>query len=118
MQATYEDLNTDYGIACDLCPSWSECTNCSITNPQTIHECSDLLDYTTSLDSDGTLASLSLDEGYWRTSNTSKDIRQCHNEDACVGGEAEMCGDVNCAEGYCAAGYTGPCECLVVGSTR
>lgn len=63
-------------------------------------ECSPLLSHTTSPDADGTLQTLSLDAGYWRTSENSVEILPCYNSDACVGGVAE----------YCAEGYMGPCE--------
>lgn len=49
-----------------------------------------------------TLATLTLDKGYYRTSKTSHDVHECYNEDACVGG--------NDTDKYCASGYQGPCE--------
>lgn len=110
VQATDGNTNKAYETSCESCPSWDECTNCSISNPNATYQCAGVLENTSSPDDDGTLASLVLDEGYWRASNTSRAVRQCHNEEACLGGKAEMCGGVNCAEGYCASGYTGPCE--------
>ncbi|CAN0510508.1 unnamed protein product, partial [Scytosiphon promiscuus] len=35
---------------------------------------------------DGTLESLDLEPGYWRSSSTSKEIRECYHGPACVGG--------------------------------
>lgn len=57
---------------------------------------------TTALSEGTTLAALTLDKGYYRTSNRSHDVHKCYNEDACVGG--------NDTEKYCASGYQGPCE--------
>ncbi|CAM9903141.1 unnamed protein product, partial [Sphacelaria rigidula] len=33
-----------------------------------------------------TLQMLSIDKGYWRTTDNSADVRPCYNGDACVGG--------------------------------
>ena len=58
-----------------------------------------------------TVENLTLDEGYFRTSNQSHDILQCYRKSACQGG--------NDAYKYCAPGYTGPCENEVeFGSSR
>lgn len=109
-QDVVREENMDFVSACCGCQEWKNCKNCSISNPDTVYLCADLLEHTSSPDADGTLASLSLDEGYWRSSNVSMDIRECHLRSACVGGQASTCGDVNCVQGYCATGYTGPCE--------
>ncbi|CAN0600455.1 unnamed protein product, partial [Laminaria digitata] len=56
-----------------------------------------------SAESDGTtIATLSLDKGYFRTSNESDVILKCFHQNACVGGSD--------AANYCEPGYTGPCE--------
>ncbi|CAN0383488.1 unnamed protein product, partial [Laminaria digitata] len=47
-----------------------------------------------------TLESLHLQTGYWRSSDASKEIRECYEEAACIGGE----------RGLCASGYKGPCK--------
>ena len=49
-----------------------------------------------------TLATLTLLEGYYRTSNESHNILRCYHAAACHGGS-----DVN---RYCNSGYMGPCE--------
>ena len=49
-----------------------------------------------------TLATLTLVEGYYRTSNESHNILRCYHAAACHGGS-----DVN---RYCNSGYMGPCE--------
>ena len=48
-----------------------------------------------------TVATLTLEKGYFRTSNQSRDVRKCYQEDACRGG--------NDTATYCTPGYTGPC---------
>lgn len=52
------------------------------------------------------VATLSLEKGYFRTSNQSHDVRKCYHEVACRGGSD--------ANEYCTSGYTGPCETPVV----
>lgn len=49
-----------------------------------------------------TLLTLPLDRGYYRVSNTSHDVRECHRRKSCKGGRD--------FDDYCADGYTGPCE--------
>lgn len=49
-----------------------------------------------------TVANITLEKGYFRTSNESHVILQCYRESACQGGKD--------ADKYCAPGYTGPCE--------
>ena len=44
-----------------------------------------------------------LEAGYWRTTNTSRNVLACFNEKACLGG-------VTGNPGYCSDGYEGPCE--------
>ena len=56
----------------------------------------------TSPSSGATVASLTLDEGYFRTSNGSHIIPQCYRESSCQGGKD--------ADNCCEPGYTGPCE--------
>lgn len=49
-----------------------------------------------------TVATLSLNKGYYRTANSSHAVRMCFLENACPGGDD--------TDMYCAPGYTGPCE--------
>ena len=49
-----------------------------------------------------TLETLNLMSGFYRASNKSREILECHREDACLGGSK--------ADTYCAKGYTGLCE--------
>lgn len=89
-----------YEVACDACPV--ECSYCPTSNPDRVQLCESVMDHTTSSTVDGTLESLLLAPGYWRSSGTSTEIRECYEADACVGG----------TNGYCGAGYDGPCRFL------
>lgn len=90
-----------YETACDECPE--ECDDCAVANPDEALLCEPVLDNTNSPTADGTLESLNLRRGYWRSSNSSRDVRECPRAESCLGG----------TEGRCAAGYGGPCECSV-----
>ena len=58
-----------------------------------------------------TVANITLEKGYFRTSNKSHDILQCYQKHACLGG--------NDTDDYCAPGYNGPCEkTLICGCSR
>ena len=57
---------------------------------------------TTASASGTSVMTLSLEKGYYRTSNSSHVVLQCFQESACLGGDD--------ADAYCAPGYTGPCE--------
>lgn len=52
--------------------------------------------------SGSTVADLSLQGGYYRTSNKSHTIYDCYNKKACKVGIA--------TDDYCATGYNGPCK--------
>lgn len=68
----------------------------------TLPVCDVLPEGVDALSSGTTVASLSLQQGYYRTSDKSRVVRECFNENACRGGT-----DV---DSYCATGYKGPCE--------
>ena len=87
-----------YETACEACPE--QCSTCAIQDPDRAQLCEPVLEFTTSRTADGTLESLDVEPGYWRSSSTSKEIRECYHGPACVGG----------SEGYCETGYEGPCE--------
>lgn len=91
----------------------SVCTGCSTTTNEVpdgvdIKEesgtpaCQELPMGAVALSSGTTVASITLRAGYYRTSNSSVDILECHRQEACLGG--------NGYETYCAAGYEGACE--------
>lgn len=69
-------------------------------NPNRVQQCYPVMEHATSPHADGALETLTLQQGFWRTSPTSKDIRECYKNSACVGG----------TEGYCNEGYEGPRE--------
>ena len=89
-----------YSTACYKCPEQDQCTNCTVLNGDKVQVCEPVLAHTSSPSPNGTLRSLELQKGFWRSSSTSKDIRECYEEKACVGGAFD----------YCAIGYTGPCK--------
>lgn len=64
---------------------------------------------TTAESSGTTVATLTLEKGYYRISHQRHDILKCYQPDACVGG--------NDAATYCAPGYNGPCESATVGES-
>eukprot|EP00752_Nemacystus_decipiens_P011444 g10163.t1 len=77
----------------------SECQNCADVglNPEGV-DCR----------SEGTLLeTLPIQSGYWRSAFTSTTIRECFNDDACVGsvGSSRRIAD---PDDYCATGYLGP----------
>lgn len=88
-----------YDVACDSCPV--EGNNCTLPYYDNVQLCEPVLENTGSISPHGTLETLDLKPGYWRSSNTSRDIRECYEAAACVGGQ----------QGLCASGYEGPCEC-------
>lgn len=90
-----------YRIVCDGCGV--ECKGCTITDCSSIPVCSELLDHADSQGGTATLETLLLYPGYWRATNTSRNIVACFNKRACAGGKT---GNPE----YCSAGYTGPCE--------
>ena len=49
-----------------------------------------------------TLETLDIMSGYYRTSNQSRNVMECHGEEACVGGSN--------VDTYCAESYAGPCK--------
>ncbi|CAN0503308.1 unnamed protein product, partial [Ectocarpus sp. 12 AP-2014] len=58
-------------------------------------------------DSEGTLLeTLPLAEGYWRSTETSTNIRECFNDDACIGSEVSQ--RISSPNDYCDTGYMGP----------
>lgn len=105
---TIANSDLAYTTVCNSCAELSECDTCVVSDDDAVALCTDIPLHTTSPDANGTLQSLSLEEGYWRTSNISREIRRCFNQDACRGGTAETCDGVFCDKGYCAEGYTGP----------
>ncbi|CAM9706213.1 unnamed protein product [Ascophyllum nodosum] len=95
-----------YDTECSAC---GNCENCTLRNKDKVRVCEPVLMHTTSPSADGTLESLEVQRGFWRSSSTSKDVRECYQMDACIGG----------AEHYCASGRTGPyCAVCLDGYAR
>ena len=80
-----------------------ECEECNIECSRFIPVCTELLDHADSQGGTATLETLLVDEGFWRATNTSRNVLECFNTKACRGG---VTGDRD----YCMAGYEGPCE--------
>lgn len=68
----------------------------------TVPVCENLMEGVEASSRGTTVANLDLQQGYYRTSATSKVVLECYFEDACVGGSID--------EEYCAEGYKGPCK--------
>ena len=64
--------------------------------------CKDLPGGTLALSSGTTIEDITLQEGYYRTSNESSVVVQCYRTEACLGG--------NDPAHYCADGYEGACK--------
>ena len=92
-----------FETVCSDCPGWDQCIGCTVHNGNNAPVCWAPLEHTTVTEPGSTLEALNIEGGYWRATNTSDIILACHNADACSGG-------VSGADGFCASGYTGPCE--------
>lgn len=98
-----EATTARFETVCFDCPDWDECGDCTIERGGVTPTCESPLEHTTASEPGVTMETLRIDKGYRRATNTSDNILACYNADACTGG-------VTGAEGYCASGYTGPCE--------
>ena len=92
-----------YDKVCDGCPT--NCTRCEFEDPEQVPQCISLaeagVEHASSSGGLSTVEDLILDEGYWRATNTSTNVKECFNADACPGG---------LTTGVCNSGYRGPCE--------
>ncbi|CAM9138813.1 unnamed protein product, partial [Hapterophycus canaliculatus] len=95
-----EESTARFDTVCLDCPSWDECSGCSITRGNVTPTCAAPLEHTTAEEPGVALETLNITEGYWRATNTSYDILPCFNAAACSGGQTG-------AKNYCASGYTG-----------
>ncbi len=76
-----------------------------VADPATVPVCDEVPVGARSAEDGGTtLETLELEPGYYRTSNKSHTVLECFQEAACKGGTDAS------NNGYCADGYTGPCE--------
>ena len=81
-----------------------------VTNEHETPTCTELPKGTVSLSSGTTVVSLTLQKGYFRTSNETSVIFECYRSEACEGGDDPG--------KYCANGYEGACEYRIHGKTE
>lgn len=87
-----------------VCNGCSECQGtCNLTEKDA-PVCKSAIEHTTSKGGGRTLATLVMDSGYWRTTNSSRDVLECYHKDACMEAETGTAGNCN-------TGYEGACEC-------
>ncbi|CAM9835821.1 unnamed protein product, partial [Ectocarpus sp. 12 AP-2014] len=92
-----------FGRVCSRCAS--ECGSelqdeVTVADPDLLPACEAVPEGAQTTTRGGTLATLEILPGFYRSSVTSTDIRECFYEDACEGGQ--VVGE------YCATGYSGP----------
>lgn len=102
-----DDASNDvrFEMACAECPTGENTSNqgaVKVQYPNRIPECEPVPRGVMSLSSGTTVEMITLERGFFRTSETSRDILECHRQSSCIGG--------NDATNYCAPGYEGPCE--------
>lgn len=98
-----EDSATErYATVCDGCPSWENCESSAVHEDNVRPKCTPAME-NTNAPTGTTLETLGIEAGYWRATNKSKEILQCYNDKACLGGKTESLG-------FCDSGYEGPCE--------
>lgn len=85
-----------------VCSGCETCGDCDVANNTVVPTCTDELENTRSTGDTIVLETLSINDGYWRATPSSRVILACHNADACLGGQTG-------AADYCAEGYEGPC---------
>ncbi|CAM9289996.1 unnamed protein product, partial [Hapterophycus canaliculatus] len=88
-----------YEVVCSGCKT--DCDECSFDEPDLVPACALVMDHSSSGGGSTTLATLSIDPGYWRATASSEDVLPCYHADACLGG-------VTGSAGYCLEGYQGP----------
>eukprot|EP00903_Cladosiphon_okamuranus_P016944 g15619.t1 len=90
-----------FDVVCARCGSTTcQETPGTVINSTLVPTCQPMMTGADSTSNAGaTLQTLDLEPGYYRTSPTSRDVLECHREEACIGG--------NDASQYCAEGYQG-----------
>eukprot|EP00752_Nemacystus_decipiens_P013346 g11816.t1 len=107
-----DDPTARFGTVCFECPEWDKCLGCTIANGRVTPTCEAPLEHTSAEEPGVTLATLTIDGGYWRATPDSEIVLECYNEDACLGGKTG-------SDSYCAPEYTGPCyTCTRCSSSR
>ena len=103
--STLSQSDDIFETVCGGCPDI--CPGCSFGNVQATPTCTLLteagMEHATSKGGNTTVKELQIHKGYWRATNTSRDIYKCFNTKACTGG---LTGESE----YCLPGYEGPCE--------
>lgn len=95
--------NCRFELACAQCPGGCERELSNVTiERSTLPACDPIPVGVWPSPNSTTLQTFDLKEGYYRTSVESPVVLECYQKDACSGG-------IN-PDGYCAIGYTGPCE--------
>ena len=104
--ATQQDDSCRFELVCARCSTACETLpgGISIEPEDMIPVCVDLPKGATAVSSGTTLATLTLEEGYYRTSVESHIVLECYQTDACLGG--------NATDDPCSSGYEGPCKCV------
>ncbi|CAM9483258.1 unnamed protein product, partial [Ectocarpus fasciculatus] len=96
-----EDGSCRFELACARCSADCDAIPSSVTmTDSTIPACVELMAGTRASSSGTTVATLDLQEGYYRTSAESQVVVECFLTSACTGGTDP--------ENYCADGYKGP----------
>lgn len=91
-----------------VCSECSICSGCSFGDEKGIPTCISLtqagVEHASSIGGTTTVEQLTIDKGYWRATNTSTNVKECFNTEACTGG-------LTGSSDFCLEGYEGPCEC-------
>lgn len=74
-----------------------------MANSTSVPKCTAAMEHTTCSTKGKTLSTIVIDAGYWRATESSRDVLECYNPASCLGG-------VTGAPGNCKEGYEGPCE--------
>ena len=94
---------TSYETVCGGCGAQGKCSRCIVKDSSHTPVCTDVFDHTDSQGGIATLETLILEAGYWRATNSSRQIMACFNKNACGGGLTRN-------PDNCSTGYEGPCE--------
>ncbi|CAM9682647.1 unnamed protein product, partial [Laminaria digitata] len=85
------------GVVCVGYNALDKCTDCVLKD----HRYRRVRIYWISRGGNVTLENISVNQGFWRATSSSREVLQCYNENACIGG-------VTGSPGYCEEGYEGP----------
>ncbi|CAN0056334.1 unnamed protein product, partial [Scytosiphon promiscuus] len=97
------DATGRFDIVCSRCSSECECEleeGASVVDEDSVPTCEVVPEGSQTTTRGNTVETLEILPGFYRSSETSLDIRECFHEQACAGGE--IVGE------YCSEGYSGP----------